>query len=82
MLNRASKKLTERWIGPYEISSIMPNVVELKLSKMLHIHPVVNISRIKPYLGPLPGQPVSHPGPIYVTDVGYNQVLAHIWLIT
>ena len=26
MLNRASKKLTERWIGPYEISSVMPNV--------------------------------------------------------
>ena len=35
MLNRASKKLTEKWIGPYEISSVMPNVVELKLPKML-----------------------------------------------
>ena len=68
MLNRASKKLTERWIGPYEISSVMPNAVELKLPKMLRIHPVVNISRVKPYLGPLPGQPVSHPGPILVTE--------------
>ena len=64
MLNRASKKLTEKWIGPYEISSVMPNVVELKLPKMLHIHPIVNISRVKPYLGPLPGQPVTRPGPI------------------
>ena len=68
MLNRASKKLTERWIGPYEISSVMPNVVELKLPKTLHIHPVVNISRVKPYLGPLPGQPVACPGPIHVTE--------------
>ena len=68
MLNRASKKLTEKWIGPYEISSVMPNAVELKLPKMLRIHPVVNISRLKLYLGPLPGQPVSHPGPIHVTE--------------
>ena len=35
MLNRASKKLTEKWIGPYEISSVMPNAVELKLPKTL-----------------------------------------------
>ena len=68
MLNRASKKLTEKWIGPYEISSVMPNAVELKLPKMLCIHPVVNISRVKPYLGLLPGQPVSRLGPIHVTE--------------
>ena len=68
MLNRASRKLTEKWIGPYEISSVMPNAVELKLSKTLQIHPVVNISRVKPYLGPLPGQPISRPGPIHVTE--------------
>ena len=68
MLNRASKKPIERWIGPYKISSVMPNAVELKLPKMLHIHPVVNISRVKPYLGLLPGQPVSRPGPIHVTE--------------
>ena len=68
MLNRASKKLMEKWIGCYEISSIMPNVVELKLPKMLRIHPVVNISRVKPYLGPLPGQPIPHPGLIHVTE--------------
>ena len=68
MLNRASKKLTEKWIGPYEISSVMPNAVELRLPKTFRIHPVVNISRVKPYLGPLPGQPVSRPGPIHVTE--------------
>ena len=42
--------------------------VKLKLPKTLHIHPVVNISRVKPYLGPLPGQPVPRPGPIHVTE--------------
>ena len=68
MLNRASKKLTEKWIGPYEISSVMPNAVELKLPKTLRIHPVVNISRVKPYLGPLPGQPIPRPGPIHVSE--------------
>ena len=68
MLIQASKKLTEKWIGPYEISSVMPNVIKLKLPKTLRIHPVVNISRVKPYLGPLPSQPVSRPGPIHVTE--------------
>ncbi|KIM51663.1 hypothetical protein SCLCIDRAFT_33278 [Scleroderma citrinum Foug A] len=52
MLNHASKKLTEKWIGPYET---------------LRIHLVVNVSRVKPYLGPLPSQPMSQPGPIQVS---------------
>ncbi|KIM60203.1 hypothetical protein SCLCIDRAFT_124633, partial [Scleroderma citrinum Foug A] len=28
----------------------------------------VNVSRVKPYLGPLPSQPVSQPGPIQVSE--------------
>jgi len=68
MLNRASKKLTEKWIGPYEVTQVTPNVVELKLPKTLRIHPVVNVSRVKPYLGPLPGQPVSRPGLVHVSE--------------
>ena len=68
MLNCASRKLTEKWIGPYEVTRVTPNVVELKLPKSLRIHLVVNVSRVKPYLGPLPGQPVSRPGPIQVSE--------------
>ena len=34
----------------------------------MHIHPVVNIFRIKPYCEHLPGQPVSAPGPSNVTE--------------
>ena len=68
MLNRASKKLMEKWIGPYEVTQVTPNAVELKLPKTLRIHPVVNVSRVKPYLGPLPGQPMSRPGLIQVSE--------------
>ena len=34
----------------------------------MRIHPVVNISRVKPYRDRLPGQPVSTPGPSNVTE--------------
>ena len=68
MLNCTSKKLTEKWIGSYEVTQVTPNVVELKLPKTLRIHPVVNVSHVKPYLGPLPGQPVSRPSLIQVSE--------------
>ena len=58
----------EKWIGPYEVTRVTPNAVELKLPKTLRIHPVVNVLRVKPYLGPLPGQPVSWPGPVQVSE--------------
>ena len=60
-------KLTEKWIGPYEVTQVTLNVVELKLPKTLRIHPVVNVSCVKPYLSPLPGQPMSQPGLIHVS---------------
>ncbi|KIN96058.1 hypothetical protein M404DRAFT_67389, partial [Pisolithus tinctorius Marx 270] len=46
----------------YSVVSLKPNVVELKLPKTLKIHPVVNVSQVKPYKGPLEGQTVTHPG--------------------
>ena len=39
-----------------------------KLPETLRIHPVVNVSHVKPYLGPLPGQPVSQPSPVHVSE--------------
>ncbi|KAG6326777.1 hypothetical protein ID866_12312 [Astraeus odoratus] len=69
MLNQPSKRLAEKWIGPYEVLRVTPNVVKLKLPKSLRIHLVVNVSQVKPYLGPLPGQPVHQPGQIHVTEV-------------
>ena len=67
MLSHASKKLMEKWIGPYEVMQVTPNAVKLKLLKTLKIHPVVNVSCVKPYLGPLPGQPMTQPSPVHVS---------------
>ena len=44
-LTRASKKLSERWVGPYVITKLVGNnAVELKLPRSMKIHPVMNIS--------------------------------------
>ena len=65
----ASWKLSERWLGPYSITKLVgTNAVELHLPRSMRIHPVVNISCVKPYRDRLPGQPVSAPGPSIVTE--------------
>ena len=44
-LTCTSKKLSERWVGPYVITKLVSNnAVELKLPQSMKIHPVVNIS--------------------------------------
>ena len=73
-LTHASCKLSERWLGPYTIISLAgPNAVELKLPKSMEIHPVVNISRVKPYHDRLEGQPSHWPGPVNVTKDRDNE---------
>ena len=68
-LPHASQKLSERWLGPYCITKLVgTNAVELRLPRSMRIHPVVNISCVKPYRNRLPGQPVSAPGPSNVTE--------------
>ena len=68
-LPRASRKLSERWLGPYSITKLVgTNTIELHLPRSMHIHPVVNISCVKPYHDRLLGQPVSAPGPSNVTE--------------
>jgi len=48
MVGRRSEKLTEQFVGPYKIKSIiLANVVELELPSTIKISPVINISRIK-----------------------------------
>ena len=50
LMKRATKKLTEKYIGPYIVKKIISeNVVELELSVSLRIHPVVNVRRIVKY---------------------------------
>ena len=68
-LTSASKKLTERWLGPYDITKhIGENALELRLLRSIKIHPVVNISQVKPYKECLEGQPTFKPSPVQVTE--------------
>ena len=63
------RKLSERWLGPYSITKLVgTNAIELRLPCSMCIHPVINISRVKPYRDRLPGQPVSASGPSTVTE--------------
>jgi len=44
---RPTKKLTERYVGPYAIEEVvLSNAVKLRLPSSMRIHPVVNVSRI------------------------------------
>jgi len=47
---RPSKKLMERYMGPYVIEEVVSlNVVKLRLPSSMRIHPVVNVSQIVRY---------------------------------
>jgi len=57
MVEKRTEKLTERFIGPYRIKKIvLLNTVELKLPNTVKIHLVVNVSRIRQYVGQVEGQ--------------------------
>jgi len=67
---RPAKKLTERYMGPYEIEEVVSkNAVKLKLLVSMRIHPVVNISRIVRYKELVKRQRVEGPKPIEVEGV-------------
>ena len=54
---RRSTKLTERFVGPYKVKAIISvNIVELELPRTVNISPVVNVSRIKQYVGQVDSQ--------------------------
>jgi len=59
MKGRRLEKLTEWFIGPYKVKSIiLANTVELDLLPTVKIHPVVNISRLQMYKLQVEGQKV------------------------
>jgi len=54
---RPSKKLMERYVGPYTIEEVVSsNVVKLQLPSSMRIHPVVNVSWIVRYKEQVKGQ--------------------------
>ena len=57
MVGRRIEKLIERFIDPYKIKKIiLTNTVELELSGIVRIHPVVNVNRICRYIEQMEGQ--------------------------
>jgi len=57
MVGRRTEKLTERFVEPYKIKKVvLSNVVELELPTTIKIHPVVNVSRMRRYVGQVEGQ--------------------------
>ena len=52
IVKKRTEKLTEKFIKSYRIKKVvLSNAVELKLPSMVRIHLVVNISRIRKYVG-------------------------------
>jgi len=57
MVRRRTEKLMERFVGPYRIKKIISsNAVELELPSTVKIYSVVNVSRIRRYIGQVEGQ--------------------------
>ena len=67
---RPTKKLTERYVGPYAIEEVVSlNVVKLQLPSSMRIHPVVNVSRIVRYKEQVKGQKKEEGKPVEVEGV-------------
>jgi len=57
MVGRRMEKLTERFVRPYKVKSIvLTNAIELELPSTVRIHPVVNVSRVRRYTSQVEGQ--------------------------
>ena len=64
---RRSEKLTEQFVGPYKVKSIVSaNAVELELLPTVNIHPVVHVSRLQMYKLQVEGQKATTPALVIV----------------
>jgi len=67
MVGRRTEKLTERFVGPYRVKEIVSsNAVKLELPSTVKIHLVVNISRIRRYVGQVERQRKEQPAPVII----------------
>jgi len=67
MIRRRTEKLTERFVGSYKIKKIvLSNVIELELPSIVKMHPVVNVSRIRRYIGQVEGQRKEQLAPVII----------------
>ena len=57
IIRKRTEKLTEKFVDLYKIKKIiLTNIVELELPSTVRIHPVVNVSRIRKYIGQIEEQ--------------------------
>jgi len=67
---RPTKKLTERYVGPYTIEEVVSsNAVKLWLPSSMRIHPVMNVSQIVCYKEQVKGQKKEEGKPVEVEGV-------------
>jgi len=67
IIGRRTEKLTERFIGPYRVKKIVSsNAIELELPSTVKIHLVVNVSRVRKYVGQVEGQKKEQPLPVII----------------
>jgi len=69
MKGRQMEKLMEQFVGPYKVKKIIStNALELELSNMIKIHPIVNISRVWLYKQQVEGQKKTPGEPVIVDE--------------
>ena len=67
MIGKRTEKLTERFISPYKVQKIVSsNTVKLELPSSVRIHLVVNISRIRHYIGQVERQRKEQLAPVII----------------
>jgi len=67
---RPTKKLTERYVGPYVIEEVVStNAVKLRLPSSMRIYPVVNVSRIVRYKEQVKGQRKEKGKPVEIEGI-------------
>ena len=67
MVRRRMEKLIKRFVEPYKVKKIISsNTVELELPSIVKIHPVVNVSRIRKYVGQVEGQRNKQLAPVII----------------
>jgi len=69
MVGRRTDKLIERYMGPYKIKEIvLSNAVKLELPSTVKIYLVVNVSRIRRYIGQVKGQKKEKPALVIIEE--------------
>ena len=67
IVGRRTEKLMERFVESYKVKKIVSsNVVELELPDTIKIHLVVNVSRIRRYVGQVEGQKREQPALVII----------------